>query len=122
MPLSSEQQNLLALHSGEQQPPASKQLLSNDAYVTVLQRADGEHISGKLDLEDHISGLQDCIRQLQREPELTTLCWSLLELLTSKKCEPPAAPQMVPLGSPSAQAWGLSRGSAGAHKSDIIYF
>ena len=71
MTLSSEQQNLLALHSGEQQPPASKQLLSNDAYVTVLQRADGEHISGKLDLEDHISGLQDCIRQLQREPELT---------------------------------------------------
>ena len=40
----------------------------------------------------------------------------------SKKCEPPAALQMVPLGSPSAQAWGLSRGSAGAHKSDIIYF
>ena len=39
--------------------------------MTVLQRVDGEHVSGKADLEDHIVGLQDCIKQLQREPELT---------------------------------------------------
>ena len=38
---------------------------------------------------------------------VNTLGWSLLESLTSKKCEPPAAPQMVPLGSPSAQALSL---------------
>ena len=34
-------------------------------------------------------------------------------------CEPPAAPQMVPLGSPDAQACGRSRGSARAHTFDI---
>ena len=62
------------MHSGGQQTPASTaapQRLNNDALVTVLQRVDGAHVSGKQDLEDHITGLQDCIKQLLREAELS---------------------------------------------------
>ena len=50
---------------------------------------------------------------------LTTFGSLLIELLTSKNYERPASPQMVPLGFPDAQAWGLCRGSAGAHTFDI---
>ena len=62
------------LLTSEQQPPASTaapQQLGNDAHVTMLQRVDGEHLSGKQDLEDHITGIQDCIKQLLREAELS---------------------------------------------------
>ena len=51
---------------------------------------------------------------------MDTLGWSLIGIRTSKNYERPASPQMVPFGSPDAQASGLRRGTAGAHSYEVI--
>ena len=51
-----------------------------------------------------LSGCASCYTLKGYGGELTHIGFFGTFSGTSKKCEPPAAPQMVPLGSPSAQA------------------
>ena len=51
-----------------------------------------------------------------------TLGSLLIGVHQSKNYDRPASPQMVPLGSPDAQASGLRRGTAGAHSYEVYQY